>query len=120
MKKIILLLLVCATLTYSCNKDAEIYPATNSSLAKISSFRLVTETGQNAAANVTIDAEKGTITVKANTGISLGRLFPSATVSEGAIVEPALGTYTDFSKPVVYTVIAGNRQDKKTWTVKVN
>ncbi|WP_256009380.1 DUF5018 domain-containing protein [Desertivirga xinjiangensis] len=117
--KNILLLILCAVLAYSCSKDEEIYPATKSPLANFQTFRLVSETGVNAAANVSIDTIKRTVTITPVSGVSLNRLFPTATISEGAIVQPALGVYNDFSKPVEYTVVAGNRQVRKVWTVTV-
>lgn len=118
MKKLILLS-ISILIQFSCQKEREIYPATDSPLTLIQSFRLVTETGANAISNVQINAENATVTILANPDVSITRLFPSATISEGAIVEPALGVYTDFSTPVTYTVIAGNRIDKQQWTVTV-
>lgn len=117
MKKLILLSLIL--IHFSCQKEREVYPATDSALTLIQSFRLVTETGTNAISNVQINAENATVTIQANPDVSIARLFPSATISEGAIVEPALGVYTDFSAPVTYTVIAGNRVDQQRWTVTV-
>jgi len=112
-------LVLLAVLACGCKKEKEIYPATESTLAEIQAFRLVTETGGNAASNISIDGEKGTITITPAAGITINRLFPTATISEGAIVQPALGVYQDFSAPVQYTVVAGNRQVRKVWTVEV-
>lgn len=117
--KSILLLMICAVLTYGCTKDNEIYPATKSDKTEIQDFKLLTGTGGNATSSVVINAELHTVTIIANSGISLSHLFPSATISEGAIVRPALGVYADFTNPVTYTVIAGNRQNEKVWTIKV-
>ncbi len=117
--KRILLIIIYAVLAYGCTKDKEIYPPTKSDKAEIQDFKLLTETGGNAASSVAINADLHTVTIKASSGISLSHLFPSATISEGAIVRPALGVYADFTNPVTYTVIAGDRQNEKVWTIKV-
>ncbi|PTT00933.1 hypothetical protein DBR11_08580 [Pedobacter sp. HMWF019] len=119
MKKITLVYILFMACLCSCKKK-EIYPATTSAKTEIQSFRLVTEAGVNVISSVTIDQKQSLITVLTSPGITLGSLFPSAVVSEGAIVKPAMGAYTDFTKPVQYTVIAGNRQDQQVWTIKVN
>ena len=117
MKKILFTIITAALLS-GCSKK-EIYPPVNNPGAEIQTFNLVTETGVNAISTVSIDQKENRITVKINPGISPARLFPTAVISEGAFVQPAMGVYTDFSREVTYKVTSGDRQNQKNWTVDI-
>jgi hypothetical protein len=49
----------------------------------------------------------------------LRALVPSIGVSEGAVIDPESGVVTDFSRPVIYTVTAGDGISMQDWTVTV-
>lgn len=107
-------------LVFSCDKtELYEYPSSNSNEAIIFDFSLLNEKGENVIADVKIDSVSKVIDAKVIEGTSINKLVPRATVSEGVIVEPIMGVYTDFTNPVTYTLIAGNRKDKETWTVVI-
>lgn len=119
LKYIIMLLLI--TVGMSCDKtDLYAYPSSDSNKTDITAFSLLNEKGENIVVESKIDSEAGTIAVKANPGTSLNKLVPRAAVSEGVIIEPIMGTYTDFTNPVSYSLIAGDRTTKQTWTITVS
>ena len=96
------------------------YPSNDSKETKITAFSLLNENGENVVIESEIDDKAGTIFVTVTTGTTVNRLVPRATVSEGVVIEPIMGVYTDFTNPVTYTLIAGNRIDKQEWTVTVS
>lgn len=105
----------------SCSKtDLYEYPDSESSSTEITNFSLLNEAGLSATTNIEIERESSRIFVTVVNGTDVTRLVPRATVSEGVIVEPRMGEYTDFSTSKVYTLIAGNRTDKREWTVIVS
>ena len=117
--KIIGILLMMLALA-SCSKDKLFtYPSSNSDKTDITSVRLLNEAGESVISSIDIDDDKTLITIVVKSGQSLNKLVPTATVSEGVIVQPIMGTYTDFSNNVVYTLIAGNRTTKRDWTFVV-
>lgn len=89
----------------------------------VSNFDLVDtshETVRVAAA--VIDTTNCTIDVEVRFGTDLKNLWPRFTLCEDAKLDPKVTGYTDFSdlnNPREYTVIAGNRKTKKTYTVFV-
>ena len=105
----------------SCDKtDLYEYPSNDSKETKITAFSSLNENGENVVIESEIDDKAGTIFVTVTTGTTVNRLVPRATVSEGVVIEPIMGVYTDFTNPVTYTLIAGNRIDKQEWTVTVS
>jgi len=105
----------------SCSKDKlYTYPASLSDKTKITAIRLLNEAGEDVISTYEIDDEKSTVSIKVNADMPLNKLFPTAMVSEGVIVEPIMGVYTDFSSPVNYTLIAGDRTTTRNWTFVVS
>lgn len=118
-KYIIMLFLI--VMGMSCDKtDLYAYPSSDSKKTDITAFSLLNEKGENVVIESKTDSEAGTITVKATPGTSLNKLVPRAAVSEGVVIEPIMGTYTDFSSPVSYTLIAGDRTTRQIWTISVS
>ncbi|MDD5290784.1 MAG: hypothetical protein PHZ04_01580 [Patescibacteria group bacterium] len=66
------------------------------------------------------DGNTVTINAVAQYGTDINDLAPIFEISEGATVEPGRNTKHDFSKPVVYTVTAEDRETAQEWTVKVS
>lgn len=96
------------------------YPSNTSKDAGISNFSVLNAAGQSVATNVELDKDAGRIFVTVAAGTDVTRLVPRATVSEGVIVKPGMGVYTDFSKAITYTLIAGDRTTTKEWTIVVS
>ncbi|GAA4806908.1 hypothetical protein GCM10023231_40120 [Olivibacter ginsenosidimutans] len=114
------LLLALMMFAIGCSKDElYTYPSSLSDKAQITAIRVLNDAGEDVVMDYTIDEATSTVTVKANADASLNKLFPTATVSEGVVVEPVMGNYTDFSLPVTYTLIAGDRTTKRNWTITV-
>lgn len=70
-----------------------------------------------------IDTLECTIDVEVRFGTDLRNLWPRFSLCEDAKLDPKVTGYTDFSdlnNPRKYTVIAGNRKIKKTYTVFVS
>ncbi|MEZ0483851.1 hypothetical protein [Fibrella aquatica] len=66
-----------------------------------------------------IDTTALTVTAIARFGTNMQRLKPICSVVTDAIVEPTMGIWTDFTEAKTYTVVSGNRQVRKTYTVTV-
>ncbi len=66
-----------------------------------------------------VDTTALTVTAIARFGTNMSRLKPICSVVTDAIVEPNMGVWTDFSQAQTYTVVSGNRQVRKTYTVTV-
>lgn len=66
-----------------------------------------------------VDTTALTVTAVAKFGTNMQRLKPFCSVVSDAIVEPTMGVWTDFSQPLTYTVVSGNRLVRKTYTVTV-
>ncbi|MGF7217518.1 hypothetical protein GGR92_003692 [Spirosoma lacussanchae] len=66
-----------------------------------------------------IDTTALTVTAVARFGTNMQRVKPYCSVVTDAIVEPTMGIWTDFRQPQKYTVVSGNRQVRKTYTVTV-
>lgn len=121
MKRLNLLLIIWISFMFSCEKtDLYEYPSSDSNETSIEAFSLLNEHGENVIIDVKIDSVARVINTKVIEGTSVDKLIPRATVSEGVIVDPKMGVYTDFTNPVIYTLIAGNRIEKKSWTVIVH
>ena len=69
-----------------------------------------------------IDTTACTIRVEVNFGTDLKNLYPKFSLVTDAILEPKITGLTDFSNltnPRQWTVVSGNRQIRKTYTVYV-
>ena len=114
--KILTLVIVCL-LSQSCNDypvDDNGLLVTDSEECYISSLILRGPDDRDVLiSGVTIDDENNTITGIAIPGTNIKKLKPDC------IVTPTMGVWTDFSQPRQYTVISGNRQVKKTYTVTI-
>ena len=66
-----------------------------------------------------IDTTALTVTAVARFGTNMQRVKPYCSVVTDAIVEPTMGIWTDYSQAQKYTVVSGNRQVRKTYTVTV-
>lgn len=66
-----------------------------------------------------VDTTALTVTAVAKFGTNMQKLKPFCSVVSDAIVEPTMGVWTDFSQPLTYTVVSGNRLVRKTYTVTV-
>jgi len=66
-----------------------------------------------------IDTTALTVTAVARFGTNMTRVKPFCSVVTDALVEPDMGIWTDFTQAKTYTVVSGNRQVRKTYTVTV-
>lgn len=66
-----------------------------------------------------IDTTALTVKAVARFGTNLQRVKPYCSLVTDAIIEPAMGNWVDYSQPQAYTVVSGNRQVRKTYTVTV-
>lgn len=66
-----------------------------------------------------VDTTALTVTATAKFGTNMQRLKPFCSLVSDAIVDAPMGVWTDFTQPQIYTVISGNRQVRKAYTVTV-
>ncbi len=66
-----------------------------------------------------IDTVNLTVNAVARYGTNMKRVKPYSSLVTDATVEPKMGVWTDFSGPMQYTVVSGNRQVRKTYTINV-
>lgn len=66
-----------------------------------------------------IDTVNCTVVATAKFGTNIKHVKPYSSLVTDAKLEPAMGVWTDFSQPLQYTVISGNRKVKKTYTITV-
>ena len=120
--KILTLVIVCL-LSQSCNDypvDDNGLLVTDSEECYISSLILRGPDDRDVLiSGVTIDDENNTITGIAKFGTNIKKLKRECDTAKDCIVTPTMGVWTDFSQPRQYTVISGNRQVKKTYTVTI-
>lgn len=123
--KIFTVLFVCS-LVYSCDNDIPVDDRglliTEKEECNMSAFQLRGPDDRDVLVNCIIedlDDTKGTITAMAAFGTNLKHVKPNCTISQDAILEPKMGSWTDFSQSRAYTVIAGNRKVKRTYTIIV-
>ena len=125
----ILLLLLMATLGWmGCKKDdapidEDGLLITTRAECYVSNFELLGSDFQTVRTkNAVIDTVACTINVTVFFGTDLKNLFPQFTLVTDAKLDPKITGFTDFSdlaNPKTYTVIAGNRQVRKTYKVIV-
>ncbi len=71
---------------------------------------------------VVIDTTQRTIRVTVQFGTDLKNLFPQFTLASDCKLDPKITGKTDFSdlaNPRVYTVVSGNRQIRKAYTINI-
>jgi hypothetical protein len=127
MKKIALifaLMITAVSFLGSCNDDNVIDDngllITQRSQCYMSFFDILGPDNVTSLAGGTIiDTVALTVNATAKLGTNLKRVKPYCSVVTDAIVEPAMGTWVDFSSPREYTVISGNRKVKKTYTITI-
>ena len=66
-----------------------------------------------------IDTLNQTITGMAMYGTNLKHVKPVASLSLDSKIEPSMGVWTDFTVPRNYTVISGNREIRKEYTITI-
>lgn len=71
------------------------------------------------AGQTIIDTTALTVTAVARFGTNMTRVKPYCSVVTDAIVEPNMGIWTDFTQAQKYTVVSGNRQVRKPYTITV-
>lgn len=124
----LVVLLIIAVTAARCSKDN--FPVDEDGLlvtgrtsAYVGSFELLGLNHQTVRTQVaTIDTVAQTIDVQVHFGTDLTRLWPQFSLITDAKLEPKVTGYVDFSDPLnprQWTVISGNRQVKKTYTVRV-
>jgi hypothetical protein len=101
-----LLLVLCAAALASCSDDDSETPAPETPIGKsILGFAFPDVTPGIAGI---VDEAAKTIAVTVPAATDLKALKPTITLSEGSAISPATGVAQDFSKPVIYTVTAGD------------
>ena len=66
-----------------------------------------------------IDTVNLTVDGLAKFGTNLSKVKPAASLSLDSKIIPEMGVWTDFTEPRTYTVISGNRQIEKVYTITV-
>ncbi|RYF25190.1 MAG: hypothetical protein EOO42_04275 [Flavobacteriales bacterium] len=131
MKKFIYIISMatCVLFLYACKK----YPVddnglliTTNTTCYMASFSLVGADNQTVLVtqptftNGLIDTTRLTVTAVAKFGTNLSKLKPYCGLgTNDMLVEPFMGVWTDFTAPRTYTLVSGNRQIRKTYTVTI-
>lgn len=121
----ICLSLLTLTVVFACRKDEPIDAngllITQRSQSFMTSFDLLGSDHRTVliSGQTKIDTSALTVMAVAKFGTNMTRLKPICSVVTDAIVEPTMGVWTDFTQPQTYTVVSGNRQVRKTYTVTV-
>jgi len=66
-----------------------------------------------------IDTVNLTVDGLAKFGTNLRKVKPAASLSLDTKVSPAMGVWTDFTEPRTYTLVSGNRQIEKVYTINI-
>ena len=126
--KITLFIFALAGFMASCND----YPIDDNGLlisdktkCYMSSFNLLGTDHQNVlvktptVSNGLIDNVACTVTAVAKLGTNLQKVKPYCGVTDDITVHPGMGKWVDFTEPKEYTLVSGNRQIKKKYTITV-
>ncbi|WP_205942406.1 hypothetical protein [Pedobacter sp. SYP-B3415] len=132
MKKNLLLTILGMAALYaasSCRKypiDKDGLLITDNTSCYMSSFNLVGSDNQTVLvttptfANGLIDTVKCTVTAIAKFGTNISKVKPYCSLgANDMLVEPFMGLWTDFNQPKTYTLVSGNRQIRKLYTITV-
>lgn len=117
MKKIILLISTIFLAFISCSETEDTLPGNKE--AQIVSVDLKDINDVSVLFSHEIDTVSNTIILIPRDDIDKRNLKFFATLSYGALSRPMLGTLTDFSNPVSFTVISESRGKTRDWTVIV-
>ncbi|HWV32564.1 MAG TPA: hypothetical protein VN038_23040 [Dyadobacter sp.] len=120
--------LLAIAMLFSCKEDFPVDEdgllITTRTQCYVSNFELLGADFQTVRAeNAVIDTTAQTIDVKVFYGTDLKNLYPQFSLVTDAKLEPKITGKVDFSdlaNPRQYTVVAGNRQIRKTYTVKIS
>lgn len=123
-----MMLPLVAAIATGCNKDD--FPVdedglliTNRTSAYVGSFELLAPNHQTVRTQLAvIDTAAQTIDVQVHFGTDLTRLWPQFSLITDAKLEPKITGFVDFSdlsNPKQWTVISGNRQIRKVYTIRV-
>jgi len=129
MKKIFYILIsIIVVALCGCKEEGEML-VTDRTDCYISRFQVRGTDNITILADVTIgkgiDTTALTVNATVKFGTDLTKLKPNCSLSPESILEPGdgsptMGTWVDFTKgPYVYTVISGNRQVRKSYTITV-
>lgn len=126
MKKYSILILLVAACLQSCYDypiDEDGLLITDRAECYVSNFELLGTDYQTVRTkNAVIDTLAQTIDVEVRWGTDLKKLWPQFSLVTDAKLEPKITGWTDFSNlnsPKQWTVISGNRQVRKVYTVKI-
>jgi hypothetical protein len=113
---------VLATLLITaCSKSKLFeYPSNGSTLAEITNFSIVDANGQSVSTNIQLLKDSRQVLVTVKNGTDLTKLVPRSSISEGVVIEPVMGVYTNFSEHKTYILTAGDKITKNEWTVIVS
>ena len=122
---IIVLSVVLGLSTWSCSKNVPVDSngllITTRRECSVSSFELLgTDFVSVRVGAAVIDTVAQTVTCTVQFGTDLRNLYPQFTLTQDCILNPKITGLTDFSDlahPRQWTVISGDRQIKKTYTV---
>lgn len=124
MKRIVILCIsiLFISLLYSCSED-EVMLVTDRTDCYMSRFQIRGTDNYTILADVTIGNGIDTVALTVNAvvkhGTDLTRLKPNCSLAPECSLTPSMGKWTDFTNPLQYTVVSGNKQIKKTYTVTV-
>lgn len=127
--KLTITLILGLSLFIGCRKypiDDKGLLITDNTLCFMSTFNLVGTDNQTVLvtqptfANGLIDTINLTVTAVARFGTNIKKVKPYCGVAADVTVEPTMGQWTDFSQPRQYTLVSGNRQIKKAYTITIN
>jgi len=122
--KITVSLLFVALVWLGCNDapiDEDGLLITDSNICYMSMFELMGPDNRTVLVtnSTELDTVACTVTAIAKFGTNMKHVKPYCSLATDAKLEPAMGDWTDFSQPRQYTVISGNRQVRKTYTITV-
>ncbi len=120
MKKIILIISTIFLVLVSCSETGDPLPSNaGNKEALITSVDLKDINDISVVLSSEIDTVNNVVTLIPKDDIDKRNLKFFATLSDGALSKPILGTLTDFSNPVSFTVISESRGTTRNWTVIV-
>jgi len=130
MKKYVLAIAICIiTTALSCRKypiDDNGLLITDNTICYMSSFNLLGSDNQTVLvtqptfANGLIDTIKCTVTAVAKFGTNITKVKPYASLgANDMLVEPFMGVWMDFTQSQTYTLVSGNRNIRKPYTITI-
>jgi len=125
MKKILIIIIVLAATWSACKKDTPVdgngLLITTRRECSVSSFEIQgTDFVSVRVGAAVIDTTAQTIKVTVQFGTDLKNLYPQFTLTQDCILDPKVTGLTDFSdlsNPKKWTVVSGDRQIRKTYSV---